>query len=76
MKKTIIITIIIILLINVAYAVELQNMDFNNDDIVDINDLKLQFSDFGKTSNFNSKYDINKNNKIGLSDSSFSTKNE
>lgn len=49
-------------------AAEIHTIDFNNNKLIDLDDLILQAQDFGKSSNFDNRFDLNSNGKIDLFD--------
>lgn len=57
--------LIFLIFIPLASAYQLQNLDFNQNTIIDINDLKTLTGNMG---NFNIQYDLNSDSKINLQD--------
>lgn len=66
--KKYLLIIFLFLIVGSVYAQELSDIDFNNDNIIDLEDILELITDFGKTSNFDQKYDVNNDNKIGIHD--------
>ena len=66
--KKIVIWFLILVLINSVTAVELSDIDFNNDNTIDLDDILDLITDFRKTSDFDIKHDVNMDNKVDLFD--------
>jgi hypothetical protein len=73
MKKYILF-ILVALFSNLVYAVDLIELDFNDDSRIDISDLSAQASDFGQTTGYDTRFDINKNNKVDINDLIYTAK--
>ena len=72
--RKVVIWFLILVLINSVTALELTDVDFNNDNIIDFEDIRSMLSDFGKTSDFDVRYDVNQDGKINLGDIVFVAK--
>ena len=67
MRKLIIWFLTLVLIQSVS-ALELSDVDFNKDTIIDFEDIRQVLSDFGKTSDFDVKHDVSTDGKIGIHD--------
>ena len=63
-----ILILVFLLIISLTTAQDLASYDFNSDNIIDIDDVKEILPEFGKSSGFDAKFDVNSDGKIGIYD--------